>query len=164
MRLTWKDIDAGVKTLVSDIRKNETSYTLVMGILRGGAPLATMLSHILGIPMGVIGITGYTPENPERVYRECYGSVTSIKGLKKEDKVLLVDDIIDYGNTLCAAMSFLPSKKIDICCLLSKIKAPRNTLPLANMKMLDQIFVYRYVNPQCWVNFPWEATSEQKKK
>ena len=73
--VSWKWVDEQIEVLANKIPKDK--FKSVAGVPRGGLIPAVMLSHKLGI--------GYTPFNHLQEYN---------------DKVLIVDDISDSGETL----------------------------------------------------------------
>lgn len=69
----------------------------VVGVARGGLPMAVMLSHELDAQMAAVWATHYDGQDQrDEVEVENYGLAKVGEG----DTVLLVDDVVDTGKTL----------------------------------------------------------------
>lgn len=83
----------------------QEAFTCVIGVLRGGAPLALMVSHLTGVEPAFLR------------YRRADRSVTwdsSIPIPHPGSKVLLCEDIAGSGNTLKDCLSFLQCKGLKV--------------------------------------------------
>ena len=90
---THSEFEAGVKQIVNNIRATGTEYSRIVGLVRGGLPLATRLSYILEVP--ITTITWSTRDFAEKEYNEIVA-----EDMNNGQKILLVDDIIDSGETI----------------------------------------------------------------
>ena len=132
----------------------KTPYDVVIGILSGGVIPANVIANSLEVPLGVVGVKGFDKDNPESIYRNRYGKALPIT-LNKNTRILVVDDIIDHGNTLLATASFLSSKKVDACCLVSKLPEDAMYSKLSNI--FENIFISEYTLADNYLFFPWEV-------
>jgi len=110
---TWQDIEAAVNTLVVQMFKDNWRPDYIVGITRGGLPVATMLSNLTGVPMHALGISfrdaNMGPESNLWMAEDAFGYVTpedraiSPTGCRWDvtarAKILIVDDINDTGRT-----------------------------------------------------------------
>ena len=99
--LTWDDIAESIERLAASISESYEFETII-GILRGGLFVATLLSDILGIeevhPLGIRSYTGVKERGEVKIYH--WPSLPSMNGRR----VLLVDDVSDEGKTLRSAV------------------------------------------------------------
>lgn len=80
-------------------------FACAVGILRGGAPLALMVSHAIGVPTAFLR------------YERASGTVTwdsSIPVPPPGSKVLICEDIAGAGRTLADCVAFLKSYDLDV--------------------------------------------------
>ena len=56
MKITWEDFNYAVRKLAREYKGK--GITEVVGISRGGLPLAVALSHELGVPLSIINSEG----------------------------------------------------------------------------------------------------------
>ncbi|RLE69740.1 MAG: hypothetical protein DRJ34_00025 [Thermoprotei archaeon] len=107
--LSWQDYQKHVFNLADKISLSEYRIDKIICIARGGLVVGRILSDLLDVNniecIGIqfytnIGVTGEKP-----ILK--YGLSQSISGLK----ILLVDDIVDSGETLMLAEKYLKSKK-----------------------------------------------------
>ena len=90
-----------VEKLALEINNN-FKPTVLVGIMRGAAPIIDILSRILKLPTAYIVIQSYSGESMEDKQGELVFARDISSIAKEEDfkKVLLVDDLSDTGLTL----------------------------------------------------------------
>lgn len=155
--VTWVDVKSNVKiSLVRNIIKRydltESSKILVIGVSRGGLPVATLASHILETvfdkkpDIAFIDIdTRHNNNSKESVYQS---NVLTDNKEKEYDCVIICDDILDTGLTFSMIERTTDYK--NVCGLV--VTASRK--PKINIEM--PIF-YESINTK-WVDFPWEIS------
>ena len=76
--------------------------TVLVGIMRGAAPILDILSRILKLPIAYIVIQSYSGKGMEDKQGQLMFAreISSLAENKDFDKVLLVDDLSDTGLTL----------------------------------------------------------------
>jgi hypoxanthine phosphoribosyltransferase len=88
-----------------------TSYkpTVLVGIMRGAAPIIDILSRILRLPIAYIVIQSYSGKGTEDKQGQLMFAreISSLAKNKDFDKVLLVDDLSDTGLTLNKSIEWL---------------------------------------------------------
>lgn len=107
MRLTWKDIDSAINNIIIKMYNDNWRPDYIVGIARGGLPLAVMLSHRLKIPMYALGISLRDMgglESNAWMSEDAYGyvsefSLTDTNITNERKQILVVDDINDTGAT-----------------------------------------------------------------
>ena len=88
---------------------NNYKPTVLVGIMRGAAPILDILSRILKLPLAYIVIQSYSGEGMEDKQGQLIFSreISSLAENKDFDKVLLVDDLSDTGLTLNKSIEWL---------------------------------------------------------
>ena len=114
--LNWDDIEGLVDILSKNIETDK--YKGLFGVPRGGLIPAVMISHRTGLKL-----------------------VDKIS-----DKILVVDDILDTGETL-------KNIKNDIVCLHKKPQTI--TEPIVYSELIDNDF---------WIVYPWELDDSEEKR
>jgi len=105
--LTWKDIDTAINSIILKMYNDNWRPDYIVGIARGGLPLAVMLSHRLKIPMYGLGISLRDMVGLESnlwMSEDAYGYVSSHPLVEptitnERKQILVVDDINDTGAT-----------------------------------------------------------------
>lgn len=133
IKMGWDDFDESVDKIVEHY-KNE-GLTKIVGISRGGLPLAVKLSNKLGIPMVPV------------VWQTRDGEVKQtgiLNDLREEgvSTVLFVDDICDSGETIEQITKIVPYSRW--CTLITKLDNVVEYSPLS------------FVDDERWIIFPWE--------
>ena len=101
-----------VEKLAIDVNK-EFKPTVLVGIMRGAAPIIDILSRIFKLPTAYIVIQSYSGIGLEDKQGDLVFArdMSSIAEQKDFEKVLLVDDLSDTGLTLNKSIDWL--KKYD---------------------------------------------------
>ena len=104
--------------------------TVLVGIMRGAAPIIDILSRIFKLPTAYIVIQSYSGKGTEDKQGELIFAreISSIANEKDFEKVLLVDDLSDTGLTLNKSIDWLKKyepvknyiKDIKTACLWKK--------------------------------------------
>ena len=127
--ISFEDYNKIVEKLAIEIHE-KFKPTVLVGIMRGAAPILDILSRILKLPIAYIVIQSYSGDGMEDKQGELMFA-REISSLAKEDdfkKVLLIDDLSDTGLTLNKSIEWLknyePTKnyiqEIKTACLWKK--------------------------------------------
>jgi uncharacterized protein len=127
--ITFDQYTKIVEKLAIEIHNNYKP-TVLVGIMRGAAPILDILSRILKLPIAYIVIQSYSGEGMEDKQGQLMFAreISSLAENKDFDKVLLVDDLSDTGLTLNKSIEWLkkyePTKKyineVKTACLWKK--------------------------------------------
>lgn len=114
LKISWTQIDNICRQLAKYV--DWTLYDGIYGVPRGGMIVAVILSHLTNKPI--------------------------VQLQQLNNRILVVDDILDSGDTLYNIKSKYPG--IDFLCLFTKKKS--------------YVIKYygKYINIKTWVKFPWE--------
>ena len=104
--------------------------TVLVGIMRGAAPIIDILSRILKLPIAYIVIQSYSGEGMEDKQGQLMFAreISSLAENKDYNKVLLIDDLSDTGLTLNKSIEWLKNyaptkdyiKEVKTACLWKK--------------------------------------------
>jgi hypothetical protein len=118
-----------VEKLAIQIHKNYKP-TVLVGIMRGAAPIIDILSRILKLPIAYIVIQSYSGKKMENKQGELIFAreISSLAENKDFQRVLLIDDLSDTGLTLNKSIDWLKKyepikdfiKEIKTACLWKK--------------------------------------------
>ncbi|MHA1241076.1 MAG: phosphoribosyltransferase [Promethearchaeota archaeon] len=145
--LTWGDIEDYCKKLADLIKKSDFKPEIIVGIQRGGAITAVLLSHLLNIEdFCTIGIRSTKSDDirAQRMKPIIYDSFSL--HLITGKTIILTDDITDTGVTLIEA------KKELVKYGPKEVKSATIICAPASIGKVD--FYGKEVKP--WVVFPWE--------
>ena len=106
--ITFDEYTKIVEKLAIKIHNNYNP-TVLVGIMRGAAPILDILSRILKLPIAYIVIQSYSGERMEDKQGQLMFAreISSLAENKDFDKVLLVDDLSDTGLTLNKSIEWL---------------------------------------------------------
>ena len=104
--------------------------TVLIGIMRGAAPIIDILSRILKLPIAYIVIQSYSGKSMEDKQGQLMFAreISSLANDKDFNKVLLIDDLSDTGLTLNKSIEWLKNygptknyiKEVKTACLWKK--------------------------------------------
>jgi|TARA_Y100001970_G_C13961434_1_gene713353 hypoxanthine phosphoribosyltransferase len=116
--IDWKEYNLTVEKLAIQIHESGYKPTMLIGIMRGGAPIIDMLSRVFKLKCAYLAVESYSGEGIENQQgelifsREISSTVQDMGG-----RLLLCDDLSDTGVTLKRSMNWLynykPIKKIE---------------------------------------------------
>ena len=106
--ITFDQYTKIVEKLAIEINNNYKP-TVLVGIMRGAAPILDILSRILKLPIAYIVIQSYSGKGMEDKQGQLMFAreISSLAENKDFNKVLLVDDLSDTGVTLNKSIDWL---------------------------------------------------------
>ena len=106
--ITFDQYTKIVEKLAIQIHENYKP-TVLVGIMRGAAPIIDILSRILKLPIAYIVIQSYSGEGMEDKQGQLMFArdISSLAEDKDFDRVLLIDDLSDTGLTLNKSIEWL---------------------------------------------------------
>ena len=106
--ITFDQYTKIVEKLAIEIHNNYKP-TVLVGIMRGAAPILDILSRILKLPIAYIVIQSYSGKGMEDKQGQLMFAreISSLAENKDFNKVLLVDDLSDTGLTLNKSIEWL---------------------------------------------------------
>jgi hypoxanthine phosphoribosyltransferase len=106
--VTFEEYTKIVEKLAIEIHKNYKP-TVLVGIMRGAAPILDILSRVLKLPIAYIVIQSYSGKGMEDKQGQLMFAreISSLAENKDFNRVLLVDDLSDTGLTLNKSIEWL---------------------------------------------------------
>jgi len=106
--ISFEEYTKIVEKLAIQIHQNYRP-TVLIGIMRGAAPIIDILSRILKLPIAYIVIQSYSGKGVEDKQGQLMFAreISSLAEEKDFDKVLLIDDLSDTGLTLNKSIEWL---------------------------------------------------------
>ncbi|MCF6244972.1 MAG: phosphoribosyltransferase [Sulfurovum sp.] len=135
----YEEYKQDLKTLINKIDK---SFDTILGIARGGLSMAQMLGEYYALrEVYAINTIGY-----ENTQKKEHVEVFNVPDLKSSQTVLVVDDIVDSGDTLVEVLAILRKKYPHITFLTASIfyKSTACIKPTWYVK-----------EPKGWIEFFW---------
>ena len=127
--ITFKEYTKIVEKLAIQIHKNYKP-TVLVGIMRGAAPIIDILSRLLKLPIAYIVIQSYSGEGTQDKQGQLMFAreISSLAADKDFNRVLLIDDLSDTGLTLNKSIEWLRNygptkdyiKEVKTACLWKK--------------------------------------------
>jgi hypoxanthine phosphoribosyltransferase len=127
--ISFEEYTKIVEKLAIEIHNNYKP-TVLVGIMRGAAPILDILSRILKLPIAYIVIQSYSGKGMEDKQGQLIFAreISSLAENKDFNKLLLVDDLSDTGLTLNKSIEWLKKyepiknyiKEIKTACLWKK--------------------------------------------
>jgi len=140
--LGWQEYGRLVERLAKLVASDGMEFNLVIGIARGGVPVAMVVSDRLGAKVDFINVKSYTGVGT-RLRPKILTTITEqIRG----EQILLVDDIVDEGDTLMTVTDYLTTKDPAAIRTAALFTKPWSSLrPDFSLGVVDS-----------WVVFPYE--------
>lgn len=144
--LSWQEYGRLAYALAHKILKKRTGAELVIGIARGGVPLAMVIADELAVKMDIVNVKSYVGIGAGNEARHAPRILTTLTGTIRGRSVLIVDDLIEHGDTMKAMVKYISKGK------------PRKIITAVMFKKpwskFEPDFYLRTVNT--WVVFPWD--------
>lgn len=150
VKVNWEEIENLSFKIAEQILLDKKRIDLIVPILRGGMPIAMLLSSMLNVEdMSCIHIRRSVNDKPNTEFTK----VPNNKGITNVDKIngsniLIVDDTLDSKITLDYAINLLKKfnpKSINVAILYN-----------FNKDTFDNVYSGEEVKNYKWVVFPWE--------
>ncbi len=148
--ISWEEVERGVSSILSDIKKRNINVDTIVPILRGGAPLGNLISNNINADIAYIHIrrTASNDINAEFKIPVLKG-ITNSETIEGKD-ILIVDDLLDKGVTMEFAIEELKKlkpKSIHVAVLYNFTKLENEEMYIVGLEM----------KVKKWIVFPWET-------
>lgn len=163
-------LQSRIKELADEINRDyDGKELLLICILRGGIVFLVDLMRHINIPLRLdfMAVSSYGPGS-----RQSGGSVRLSLDLKtdiRDKEVLLVEDIVDSGNTIAYVLEFLQTRQprsLKVCTLLDKEERRETRVPIHYRGFsIPNKFVFGYGLDldEYYRNLPFVAVVDLKK-
>lgn len=140
--IDWKEYGELVSLLAKRIKSGSHEFDLVVGIARGGIPVAMVISDQLGVKIDIINVKSYTGIAKRSEVRIVSTLTEDVRG----KSVLIVDDLIDEGETIKTVIEYLAKEEPKRMMTAVLFKKPWSKFePDFYLEVVDK-----------WIVFPWE--------
>jgi hypoxanthine phosphoribosyltransferase len=105
--ISWPEYGNLAEALAEKVRAKGNRYDLVVGIARGGIPVAMVVSDHLNVKVDFVNVKSYNDigkRSPPKILS------TLTEAIQGKD-ILLVDDLVDQGDTLTLMKGYLSEQK-----------------------------------------------------
>lgn len=139
--MSWSQYGDLVTKLAENVAASGERFDLVIGIARGGMPVAMVIADKLGIKVDFLNVKSYTDVG-ERVKPKILSTITE----KIADKrVLVVDDLVDGGATMESITEYLSTQSPSDMKTAVLFTKPWSTFaPDFSLKVVDNWIVFPY--------------------
>ena len=149
VKVTWKEVEKLTYNIAKKIKKDKKEIDLLVPILRGGAPVALLLSSMLGVSdMSCVHIRRSLSDETNADFGiPINKGITNSEAIKGAN-ILIIDDTLDSKRTLDYAINILKDyepKNISIAILYN-----------FNKDTWKDTYSGEEVEIPKWVVFPWE--------
>ena len=156
--VNWEDYNNTVEKLAIQIEESNYKPTILIGIMRGAAPMIDVLSRIFKLKCAYLAVESYSGKNIENQQgelifsRELSSTVQEMSG-----NILLCDDLSDTGVTLNKSIEWL--KKYPP--LIGKIKSIKTAVLWKKaISTFEPDFCAQKLNDNPWIVQPFEKYEE----
>jgi uncharacterized protein len=105
--ISWSEYGNLAEALAEKIRAHGKRYDLVVGIARGGIPVAMVVSDHLDVKIDFVNVKSYNDIGKRTAPR----ILSTLTETVADKDVLLVDDLVDQGDTLAFMKRYLEDQK-----------------------------------------------------
>lgn len=144
LKLSWHAFGQRAKALAVEIEQglDGRKLDLIVGIARGGVPVAQVVADRLNVRMATVTAQSYTgigergePKITEPLKRSLRGK-----------NILIVDDLVDHGHTLKAVVRHVEEKRAKSVLTATLFHKPWSTF----------MPTFPGESTSAWVVFPWD--------
>lgn len=140
--ISWAEYGNLAEALAEKVRSAGKRFDLVIGVVRGGMPVAMVVSDHLGVKVDFVNVKSYNGIG-ERGQPKILSTVTEDIGGKN---VLVVDDLVDQGDTMETVRRHLNERRPKLLEAAVLFKKPWSRVePEYYLEVVDR-----------WVVFPFE--------
>ena len=140
--INWTEYGNLADALAEKVCSHSENFDLIIGIARGGIPVAMVVADHLNVKLDIINVKSYdgiAVRNPPRI-------LTTLTEAVKGKNVLLVDDLVDQGATMARVSDYLLGQAPSVLKTAVLFKKPWSTTePDYFLEVVDK-----------WIVFPWE--------
>ena len=141
VKIVWKKYLKDIEELTKQIKNSKEKYDCILGVSKGGNIPSTIIASKLNIGLSIISVSSYKDKIQEEINID--KNISNWMVFKESKKILLVDDLIDSGETIDKLLKSL-HKEIDIAVIYNK-----------NTKYKPR-FCIKKIKKEKWVKFPYE--------
>ncbi|MBI3841277.1 MAG: phosphoribosyltransferase [Thaumarchaeota archaeon] len=104
--VSWSEYGTLTEALAEKVSSGSEKFDLVIGIARGGIPVAMVVSDHLDVKIDIINVKSYS----DIAMRTSPRILTTLTESVEGKAILLVDDLVDQGDTMAFVKGHLEQK------------------------------------------------------
>jgi hypoxanthine phosphoribosyltransferase len=140
--VSWPEYGNLAEALAEKVRSTGKMFDLVIGIARGGMPVAMVVSDRLGVRIDFINVKSYVGIGQRGIPKILSTLTEEISG----KRVLIVDDLVDQGDTIQVVKGYLSAQAPELLEVAVLFKKPWTKIePDHYLEVVDR-----------WIVFPFE--------
>lgn len=109
LHIDWQEYYRLVERLIVKLHETKWRFNQIVCLARGGLRVGDVLSRVFDIPLAILATHSYKEEGLVRGSLRIAEQMTMTSS-SLGDKILLVDDMVDSGETLQAVFRVLPER------------------------------------------------------
>jgi hypoxanthine phosphoribosyltransferase len=142
--VSWPEYGRLAEALAEKICSAGKRFDLVIGVARGGMPVALVVSDRLGVRVDIINVKSYFGIGERGIPRILSTLTEDIAG----KNILIVDDLVDQGDTMRVVAEYLSERSPNLLEVAVLFKKPWTKFdPHYYLEVVDR-----------WVVFPFERS------
>ncbi|HMD78748.1 MAG TPA: phosphoribosyltransferase family protein [Nitrososphaerales archaeon] len=139
--VSWSEYGNLADALGEKVRATGKKFDLVVGIARGGIPVAMVVSDHLDVKIDFVNVKSYDDIGKRTPPRILSTLTEKIEG----KKILLVDDLVDQGDTTAFLKKYLTDMKPAVIEIAVMFKKPwSKTEPDYYLEVVNEWIVFPY--------------------
>ncbi|MGD1850461.1 MAG: phosphoribosyltransferase [Cyanophyceae cyanobacterium] len=107
LQVSWDDYHRKIEQLALDIHRSKWTFDVIVCIARGGLRVGDILSRIYDKPLAILSVRSYGGDVGRDRLGVTLSQTLSTTVARLGPHVLLVDDLVDSGNTLQRSIQWL---------------------------------------------------------
>ena len=161
----WQQVQGACLEIVRQMQQDEWMPDYIVGITRGGAIPAVLISQFLNVPMNALKVSlrddADGTESNTWMAEDAYGYNGPV-GLPMAKNILVVDDINDSGATIAWIKqdwqsSCLPNDERWNHVWSENVRFATLTSNMASKESVDySVWEVNKAEEDCWLVYPWE--------
>jgi hypoxanthine phosphoribosyltransferase len=108
LHVSWDEYNILVERLALQVHESGWRFNQIICIARGGLRVGDVLSRIYELPLAILSTHSYTADGGTTRGELIIAEHMTMTAPRLGDRVLLVDDMVDSGQTLAAVRKELP--------------------------------------------------------
>jgi hypoxanthine phosphoribosyltransferase len=105
--VSWDDYHRSIERLALEVYQSEWKFDQILCLARGGMRVGDVLSRIFDLPLGILSTSSYREAAGTRQGALDIAQFITITRGTLSGRVLLVDDMVDTGNTFMKVQDHL---------------------------------------------------------
>jgi uncharacterized protein len=110
LKVSWDQYNRLIERLAHNVYVSGYAFNQIICIARGGMRVGDVLSRIFDTPLAILSTHSYAAEAGTARGELVIAEHMTMTAARLGEHVLLVDDMVDSGNTLAAVQKALPQR------------------------------------------------------